>query len=44
MELQERLVLETERDTAVKSRRMVSHSRVGRVRGEAILASCHRCD
>ena len=41
MELQERLVLETERDTAVKSRRM---SRVGRVRGEAILASCHRCD
>ena len=40
MELQERLVLETERDTAVKSRRVG----VGRVRGEAILASCHRCD
>ena len=44
MELQERLVLDTERDTAVKSRRMLNHSRVGRVREEAILASCHRCD
>ena len=40
MELQERLVLDTERDTAVKSRRVG----VGRVREEAILASCHRCD
>jgi len=38
MELQERLVLDTERDTAVKSRRMLNHSRVGRVREEAILA------
>ena len=44
MELQERLVLDTERDTAVKSRRMLNHSRVGRVREEAILASCHRCN
>ena len=44
MELQERLVLDTERDTAVKSRRMLNHSRVGRVREEAILTSCHRCD
>ena len=44
MELQDRLVLETERDTAVKIRMMMSQSRVGRVREEAILASCHRCD
>ena len=48
MELQERLVLETERDTAVKSTRMLrmlllNQSRQGR-KELAILTSCHRCD
>ena len=49
MELQERLVLETERDTAVKSTKMLrmllllNQSRQGR-KELAILASCYRCD